>query len=252
VNIQRQDVVDHFVARSSTYDRSSSWCTDDALGGLVADVAQAGPQSRVLDVACGTGLVAKLFAGHVARLVGLDITEEMAGQAKQFLDELVIAPAEDLPFPSNSFDIVVCRQGIQFMTLPDAVAEMVRVARPGGRIVLVNLCAYGPADRDEYFEALRLRNPVRRHFFLPDDLGALLTEAGCEQVRSERYVSVEDVDVWSDNGAIDEARRRAIRDVYRNASPEFRRLHAVAERDGRIVDHMLFVVAAGVKAGADR
>ncbi|NEB86997.1 class I SAM-dependent methyltransferase [Streptomyces anulatus] len=237
----------HFADRASTYDRSSSWCTDDALGELMLSRAAPRPDDAVLDVACGTGLVSRLFAGRVRRLAGLDITPEMAEQARDVLDELVIAPAEELPFGDGTFDIVVCRQGIQFMTLPDAVREMVRVTRPGGRVVLAHLCAYGDDDRDEYAEILRLRNPARRHFFLPGDVGALLAGAGCEPVRSQRYVSVEDVDVWSDNGAIDEDAREAIRDRYRRASPAFRARHAVAEADGRITDRMLFVVASGTK-----
>ncbi|MEU5551910.1 methyltransferase domain-containing protein [Micromonospora sp. NPDC047793] len=249
MTISDQDVVDHFTARAQGYDRSSAWCTDTELGRLVLDLTSPRPEHEVLDVACGTGLVSRLFSGRVARLVGVDVTAAMAEQARPSLDDLVLAPAEDLPFPDDSFDITVCRQGIQFMELPAAVTEMTRVTRPGGRVVLINLCAYGKDDRDEYFEILRLRNPVRRHFFLPGDLGDLLREAGCGDVETRRYVSVEDVDVWSDNGAIDEDAREAIRQVYRSMSPEFRRLHAVEQTDGRIIDRMLFEVAAGRPAG---
>lgn len=245
------DVVAHFTARARGYDRSSSWCTDQELGDLVLELARPTPADRVLDVACGTGLVSRLFTGAVKELVGVDITEDMAEQAKPYLDRLIIAPAENLPLPSDSFDLVVCRQGIQFMTLPDAVAEMIRVLRPGGRIILVNLCAYGEADKAEYFESLRLRNPVRRHFFCPEDPENLLTAAGCVEVDSRRHISIEDVDVWSDNGAIEESRREAIREVYRNASEPFRRLHSVREDDGRFVDHMLFLVATGRKPLVD-
>ena len=246
MTISRDDVVGHFSARADRYDRSSSWCTDDELAALTVQLAAPEPTDRVLDVACGTGLVSRHFKDRVDHITGMDITTGMADQARKHVDELVIAPAEAMPFPDDSFDIVVSRQGIQFMELPAAVREMARVTRPGGRIVLVHLCAYGTADRDEYFEVLRLRNPVRRHFFLPDDVPALLREVGCEQVTATRYVSVEDVDVWSDNGAIEEDRREAIREVYRTASDDFRRLHAVEQVDGRFVDHMLFVAAAGV------
>lgn len=245
--VSKDDVVGHFTARARTYDRSSSWCTDDELGERTVRLARPGPRDRVLDVACGTGLVSRRFRGRVSRVVGVDITLEMADQARRHVDELVISPAESLPFDDGEFDVVVCRQGVQFMTLPDAAREMVRVVRPGGRVVIVNLCAYGPDDEKEYFEILRLRNPVRRHFFRPDDLRALLRDAGCAEVELERHVSVEDVDVWSDNGAIEESRREAIREVYRQASPEFRRLHAVRESDGRFVDHMLFVLAVGTR-----
>jgi DNA gyrase subunit B len=249
MSVDRAAVINHFTARAGGYDRSSAWCTDEALGRLVLQLAQPGPDDRVLDVACGTGLVSQLFTGRVARVVGVDITDDMAVQAGPYLDELIVAPAEELPLATASFDVVVCRQGIQFMILPDAVREMARVLRPGGRLVLINLCAYGPQDRTEYFEVLRLRNPVRRHFFDPGDLGSLLADAGCEDIVAERYVSVEDVDVWSDNGAIDEARREAIREVYRNASAPFRQLHAVREADGRFTDNMLFIVAAGIRTG---
>lgn len=245
--ITTDDVIQHFVARSLTYDRSSSWCTDDRLGSLVLELARPRPTDRVLDVACGTGLVSRLFKGRVAEVVGLDITADMAEQAMPHVDRLVIAPAESLPFPDGAFDVVVCRQGIQFMELPDAVREMARVTRPGGRVVLVQLCAYGAGDEQEYFEVLRLRNPVRRHFFRPEDVEALLRGAGCDPVQLERYVSIEDVDVWSDTGAIEESNREAIRDVYRSATDAFRAVHAISEADGRWVDHMLFVVAAGIR-----
>jgi DNA gyrase subunit B len=178
-------------------------------------------------------------------VVGLDITDEMSAQARPFLDELVVSPAETMPFADATYDAVVCRQGIQFMDLPAAVEEMARVTRPGGRIVLTNLCAYGPDDRAEYFEILRLRNPVRRHFFEQADVEELMRGAGLTDVVSEQHITVEDVDVWSDNGAIDEGRREAIRAVYRAASPEFSSRHAQQLVDGRIVDNMLMVVTSG-------
>ncbi|WNV84996.1 methyltransferase domain-containing protein [Umezawaea sp. Da 62-37] len=247
MNAEAQSVVDHFSARAGKYDRSSSWCTDDKLGDLVLRSARPRPADRVLDVACGTGLVSRLFAGRVAEVVGVDLTEAMAVQARPHLSRLHIGRAEALPFDDGEFDVVVCRQGIQFMDLPDAVREMARVTRPGGRVVLVDLCAYGEEDRDEYFEVLRLRNPVRRHFFLPTHPARLLESQGCDPVESHRYISVEDVDVWSDNGAIGEARREAIREVYRTASDDFRRLHSVRESHGRVVDNMLFMVTVGHK-----
>lgn len=238
-------VTDHFAARAGRYDRSSSWCQDDELGALTVEHVAAGPRDRLLDVACGTGLVARRFKGRVAEVVGVDITPAMFEQARPHLDTLVVAPGEDLPFADASFDRVVCRQGIQFMDDHAAVAEMVRVTRPGGRVVLVQLVAYGEADRAEYFEVLRLRNPARRNFYLPGDVERLLREAGARRVTLHRYVSVEDVDAWSDNGAIEEARREGIREIYRQASPAFSDLHAVEVGDKRIVDHMLFVIAVG-------
>jgi DNA gyrase subunit B len=238
----------HFTARAARYNRSSHWCTDADLGALTVRVLDPKPDSVVLDVACGTGLVSALFRGKVARLVGADITEAMFEQARPFVDELVVAAGEALPFADATFDRVVCRQGIQFMRDADAVREMLRVLKPGGRVCLVHLCAYGESDKAEYFEILRLRNEARRNFYLREDLARLLAGAGATDVKVYDYVSVEDVDVWSDTGAIEEAAREGIRAVYRHASPAFQELHAVQVGD-RIVDHMLFGVATGVKPG---
>jgi SAM-dependent methyltransferase len=246
-NVSQEVVLAHFTARAPKYDASSHWCTDAALLDRIWETCAAGPESLVLDVAVGTGLVAGRFHGRVARLVGLDLTPAMLRPGRRHVDGMVTGPAEKLPFRDNVFDVVVERQGIQFMDAARSVKEMLRVAKPGGRVCLVQLCAYGADDRDDYFEILRHRNPARKNFFLREDLTALLADAGCRQVGSQDFVSVEDVDRWSDNGAIGDGPREAIRAVYRRAPPAFQQLHGVELHDGRFVDHMLFCIALGVK-----
>ena len=241
------DVVEHFTARARQYDESSRWCTDPEMMERVRAAAAPERVGRMLDVACGTGLVSRAFRDRAERIVGIDLTPAMAEHSAGWLDELVIGSAEAMPFDDGSFDLTICRQGIQFMDAPRAAGEMVRVTRPGGRVVLVNLCAYGEEDREEYFEILRLRNPARRVFFMPDEPGRLLRDAGCREVETHYHVSSEDVAAWSENGAITDARAGRIGELYRDASPAFRELHKVEFRDdGRIVDHMLFAIAVGV------
>jgi ubiquinone/menaquinone biosynthesis C-methylase UbiE len=239
-------VTDHFTLRAPRYDRSSRWCTDPELGARIVDAVAPEAHHQLLDVACGTGLVSRLFLDHVARVVGVDITRAMLDQALPHLHEWVEGPAERLPFADRTFDRAVCRQGLQFMDAPAAVRQMVRVTAPGGRVVLVHLVAHGPADRDEVFEILRLRNPARKNFFVRGDLTRLLADAGCSSVTEAHTVSAEDVDLWADNGAIDAVRLDAIRQVYRGASAGFRRLHDLQRADDhRWVDHMWFAVAVG-------
>ncbi|MBI5335976.1 MAG: bifunctional demethylmenaquinone methyltransferase/2-methoxy-6-polyprenyl-1,4-benzoquinol methylase UbiE [Burkholderiales bacterium] len=102
---------------------------------------------RVLDIAGGTGDLAKAFAQRVGAsglVVHTDINESMLRQGRERLtDEGLLLPtticdAETLPFPSNSFDIVSVAFGLRNMTHKDkALAEMCRVLKPGGRLLVL-------------------------------------------------------------------------------------------------------------------
>lgn len=106
------------------------------------DAVGLGANVRVLDVACGTGIVARLAAeraGTGGRVAGVDANESMlvVARAQPALVEWHQADASRLPFASGEFDVVVCQQGLQYM--PDRLAalrEMKRVLAPGGRLGL--------------------------------------------------------------------------------------------------------------------
>jgi ubiquinone/menaquinone biosynthesis C-methylase UbiE len=112
------------------------------------------PGQRVLDVACGTGIVARLAAPRVApsgRVVGIDLNEAMLAVARAHAQDAAIAidwkqgDATSLPFADAAFDAVLCQQGLQFF--PDkvgALRELRRVAAPGG---LVALAVWGRVSR---------------------------------------------------------------------------------------------------------
>lgn len=101
---------------------------------------------RVLDVACGTGAVARYAAplvGPTGCVIGLDLNAGMLAIARAMpqRDGVAIAWREGnataLPFPDASFDLVCCREGLQYF--PDraaALQEMSRVLVPGGRLAL--------------------------------------------------------------------------------------------------------------------
>ena len=109
----------------------------------VLDLAAPATGERVLDVACGTGVVARLAAERVGvdgRVVGLDLNPGMLVVARSLPAPgapigWVQATAGRLPFPDGSFEVVCCQLGLQFF--PDraaALAEMARVLVPGGRL----------------------------------------------------------------------------------------------------------------------
>ena len=97
--------------------------------------------AKVLDVGCGTGVVALTAARRGAAVTGLDLTPELVARAKEnsAVAGLDIAwhqgDAEALPFPDGAFDIVVSQFGHMFAPRPEvAIREMLRVLRPGGTI----------------------------------------------------------------------------------------------------------------------
>lgn len=108
----------------------------------VAEAARIQPGQRVLDVACGTGILARTAAGLVGAegsVVGLDINEGMLAVARRKAPSIEwrLAPAEAMPFDSGSFDAVVSQFGLMFFEDRQvAIREMVRVLRPGGRLAV--------------------------------------------------------------------------------------------------------------------
>ncbi len=90
-------------------------------------------EGRTLDIGCGTGYDLRLLDDAV----GLDPSKKMLEMAKLAGKELVVGKAEKLPFPDGSFDNVICLFGtLNMCDRRKAVAEMSRVLRPGGAVVI--------------------------------------------------------------------------------------------------------------------
>ena len=108
----------------------------------LADAARLAPGDRVLDVACGTGVVAREAAGRVGpdgAVTGLDLNEGMLAVARRIAPaiEWRDGRAEELPLPDRSFDAVLCQFGLMFFTdRAGALREMWRVLAPGGRLAV--------------------------------------------------------------------------------------------------------------------
>ena len=105
---------------------------------LVSQI-EAGPESRVLDVATGTGAVAlELVRQHGCRVVGVDQSAEMLAEAHRRCNggvELVEASAESLPFADGEFDALTFTYLLRYVGDPAAtLEELARVVRPGGTI----------------------------------------------------------------------------------------------------------------------
>ena len=105
---------------------------------------------RLLDVACGTGQIAIPAARAGANVTGLDLAEEWVAQAQARAADggldirFDVGDAEAMPYGDGAFDVVMSLIGVMFAPRPEcATAELLRVCRPGGRIILGNWTAEG-------------------------------------------------------------------------------------------------------------
>lgn len=238
---------EHFSKRAKKYNHSSNWVSDKKLIKKIFELSEADKNSCVLDIATGTGLIAREFFGKVKKITGLDISPEMAKFSKDYMDEIVFAPIENMPFPDDSFDVCLCRQGLQFVELDKAIAEIFRVLKPGGITVLCHLTAYSDLDKETAFKIQQLRNPARKNFFMPEDVEMWLKRNGFKDVQTIEYPTEESVNQWIDNGAINAESMENIRNLYRNSDDTFRDIHHIRFVGDDILDTMLLTIVKAKK-----
>ena len=171
------------------------------LAADLVDAAALHPSERVLDVACGTGVIARLAARRVGdggRMATSNINRDMLQTARATTTDASIewdeANAESLPHADESFDAVLCQMGLQFVgNKLAALREMRRVLVEGGRVVL-NVPGPTPPPMAAFADALsRHVNPeagsfVQLVFALhdPDELRGLLETAGFRSIDVKR------------------------------------------------------------------
>ena len=165
-----------------------------------ADLARVGPGTRALDVATGTGDLAIELASRGGDVVGSDFSEGMLARARTKAPGLTWEPADAmaLPYPDDAFDAATVGFGARnFGDLSQGLREMVRVVRPGGRVVILEITTPQKPPLSTFFslwfdrvvplmgrfdEAYTyLPNSVKR-FPGPSALAGELVAAGCRDV----------------------------------------------------------------------
>lgn len=174
---------------------------------------------EVLDVAAGTGLLARAIAPHVKRVVASDITPEMQSLGLDEAERDGITniafeqgAAEDLPYPDSSFDMVLTRFSVHHFLEPQAViAEMGRVCRAGGRVVVIDMTA--PEEEklaSRYNELERKRDRTHTRALSARDLHTLVQNANLKITNHYDHEVEMNVEHWLDTAEVETSEREEI------------------------------------------
>ena len=212
---------------------------------------------EVLDVAAGTGHLGRAIAPHVRRVVALDLTPEMLLEGgreaeKGGITNIVFEQglAENVPYPNDSFDMVVTRFSVHHFENPHIqIGEMARVCRPGGTVAVIDLVS--PEDEVlavRYNRLERLRDPSHTRALSARELEGVVRNAGLEIVQTaSREVEV-GVHRWLDFAGTEPERRRTILD---GLAQELKGSGVTGMRpflrDNELMFVQIWVIVAGMK-----
>jgi demethylmenaquinone methyltransferase/2-methoxy-6-polyprenyl-1,4-benzoquinol methylase len=205
-----------FAPLGPTYDRYAallSFGQDPRWRRFLVSRVDAGPRDTVLDVATGTGAVAReLIRQKGCRVVGVDVTPEMLAEARRRLGpevRLVQASAERLPFPDDSFDGLTFTYLLRYVADPAAtLRELARVVRPGGTVASLEFGLPRGAWRLLWEAYVRLLLPAAGRLISPGwrRVGDFLGPSICDLYR--RLPEQRLLELWREAGIEDVASRR--------------------------------------------
>jgi SAM-dependent methyltransferase len=237
-------------------------------GPIIAREARIGPGQRVIDVACGTGVLALAAlecVGAEGAVTGLDPNADMLGVARRKSNRIQWRDgrAEALPFPDETFDAAVSQFGLMFFPEPaKGLREMMRVLKPGGRLAVAVCDKLTHSPGYDAFATLlerlfgdHIANAFRAPFVLGDAerLRSLCARAGIKGAKVKQLqgkvhfasiaslVSTERACVWTLGGLLDDTQFNRLMTEAEEV------LQGFTEADGSVVFDMPALIIIATK-----
>jgi ubiquinone/menaquinone biosynthesis C-methylase UbiE len=191
----RELILDQFTRQATVFSTAPAITDEDALR-MIVEAARPASDDRLLDVACGPGLVVCAFAPHVRAATGIDVTPAMLERARRLAADKGLANVAwrqgdvyALPYVDSSFTIVTTRFSCHHFLDPAAVLrEMVRVCAPGGRIIVVDdYASEDPAKAAAFNRLEKLRDPSHSRCLTLTELRGLFDTAGLPEPDATFY-----------------------------------------------------------------
>jgi SAM-dependent methyltransferase len=215
--VSHDDVVRERFAATAEEAAAASHRRIPALARELAAFVEPTGEERTLDVGAGAGALAFALSQRVREVVALELVPELLEQARSLLAEypnvrLVEGDAASLPFGIGEFDLVCERAVLHHVPRPElVVAEMVRVTRRGGRLLVIDqLAPFDPLVAIELDRFERTRDPSHTRLLSDGDLRALFEANGLVLVRSRVESHARELDPYLDlSGCHGEQREHA-------------------------------------------
>lgn len=224
----REKVLARFSRQADRFERRGSTVANRDYVRWAASLIELRPDQVALDVAGGTGLLARVVAPRLKSAIVLDFTPAMLVQGRSAATAesahnvcFLRGDARQLPFADGSLDIVMTRFSLHHIPDPeDVIAEMKRVVKARGQVAVTDVISEdSPGAAREHNRLERLRDPSHVRALRRGELEDLLTGAGLHIVRSElRYEEI-DLEEWL---ALTEPPAEASREIRRALEQELR------------------------------
>jgi SAM-dependent methyltransferase len=236
-----ESIRDEFTHQTDTFAKAPAMSAAETLGALV-ELVPADPEARWLEVACGPAAISRALAGRVGSVHGVDLTPAMVEKAAAEATREAIVNAEfslgdatALGFEDGSFDGAVTRFSLHHIPAPKRVlAEMARVVRPGGWVIVGDHVTDADGDAAAWHgEIERLRDPSHWACLTPDRLRAIGEQVGLQLDLEELIPFDLDFGEWLGRGSGGPAAAELIDRLLAEAPPtadSFRVVGAGEER----------------------
>jgi ubiquinone/menaquinone biosynthesis C-methylase UbiE len=243
-------VADAFGTTAAAYLTSQTHASGADLATLAAEIGST-PDADVLDLGCGAGHASFACAAHARSVVAYDLAEPMLAMVAAAARERGLTnirtqqgTAERLPFADASFDWVVSRfSAHHWHDVKQALAEVRRVLKPGGRVLFIDVVGADHPLLDTHLQAIELlRDGSHVRNYRADEWVALFAAAGCAASVRERWRIAIEFEPWIARMRTPAERVQAIRSMWASAPDEVREYYGL-QADGSFMLDVLMVEA---------
>jgi SAM-dependent methyltransferase len=232
---------EEFTHQSRSFGSSPAMTSAETLGALIDLVPEEGTAAWI-DVACGPGVISRAMAPRVGSVLGVDLTPAMVEEARRRTVEeglekvsFSLGDVTALDLADDSFDGAITRLSLHHIPAPArVVAEMARVVRPGGWVLVSDIVADSDRDANAWREEIeRLRDPSHWACHTAESLRAMGEAAGLV-LDEEKLIPVEiDFDEWLRRGSGGEDAVDLVAQLLRDQPPAAESFRVVETDQGR-------------------